>query len=946
MFIVFSIIITKLVMVQVVESDTYKDEANKKAVTELQDYAPRGKITDCTGHLEFASTKQSYILEYIDSDEGRLKYIDTMDKVYKILEDNGETVKDDFGIKLNPMRFDFNVQEEDPKKAAQITSAKQKRFLIDHGFQDTILRKMLKTKDEKKKLDEYLKDNSKIPTDLKKKINTKLMAITPKDAFKTLWDKFVSEYVDAYVGNMGIKDKDKKKAKKAEISKKINKKYATDEAKRKLIITWDTATMQSYTAFKPVTIASNIKKDTAFTILERLNELPGIDVTTQPIRTYPYGELGSAFLGYISKITSDDQGTYAEKGYDVNSDYIGISGIESAFESRLKGSKGSKIVKLNSNGRIIEELGKKEPSQGQTIKLTIDGDLQYVSEKALDDVMKKMQQAGQNPYEDLNTTNATRGAIVVENVKTGAILSMASRPGYDPSMFTSGGLSKELYNKYFNPDLEAMGKSYIESRGLLSQWPGMTLQQVLDTLFPVDTSIKGNKTIRSDTYDIFPKPFMNYATQSVNPPGSTFKPMTAISGLESGAINQYFTVDDEKQFIDETGRVTKFPAEPANHIVNVTKALEVSSNPFFMTVGQRLRQVEKTNDVLAKYSWKFGLGYDPSVSNIKGTGIEIAESHGQVYNTATLKGFKAQEAVWNIMTMLKNGKTDGNASFTPINLYSDDNDSDAVKNLKAKFKQDIIANIKNKDDTSTKAYTDALRQSNKLEIDTLTQLIGLDPKYKGKTFTDSDLNIIKNALNQMKYTAHLNTDYVYSYELYNSCIGQGISAFTPLELCNYLSTIVNGGTRYKAHLVDSILDANGKEIEKEKPVVYENTGISKNTIELVKEGMHDVTSGNAGTATAAFVGFPIPNGGKTGTATYKTDQDKYGRAAYAEYIGFAPYDDPEIAVCVVVFDGGHGGDVATAARAVYEQYFKQELKEKYPDYVPIFNYGTPTATNK
>ena len=102
--------------------------------------------------------------------------------------------------------------------------------------------------------------------------------------------------------------------------------------------------------------------------------------------------------------------------------------------------------------------------------------------------------------------------------------------------------------------------------------------------------------------------------------------------------------------------------------------------------------------------------------------------------------------------------------------------------------------------------------------------------------------------------------------------------------------------------------------------------------------MRDVTNGGDGTARYAFQGFPISNGGKTGSATFSKLQDEYGRTAYGIYVGFAPYDNPEIAVCAVVFDGGHGGSVAPVARAIYEEYFKETLKRDYPNYVPAYNF--------
>ena len=101
--------------------------------------------------------------------------------------------------------------------------------------------------------------------------------------------------------------------------------------------------------------------------------------------------------------------------------------------------------------------------------------------------------------------------------------------------------------------------------------------------------------------------------------------------------------------------------------------------------------------------------------------------------------------------------------------------------------------------------------------------------------------------------------------MYDASIGQGMDQFTPIQMANYIATLVNGGTRYKVHLVDKFLDANGKVIEEVKPEVIEKTGVKPENIEAVKAGMAAVNE--KGTAAGAFSNFPIKTGGKTGTAS-------------------------------------------------------------------------------
>lgn len=93
-----------------------------------------------------------------------------------------------------------------------------------------------------------------------------------------------------------------------------------------------------------------------------------------------------------------------------------------------------------------------------------------------------------------------------------------------------------------------------------------------------------------------------------------------------------------------------------------------------------------------------------------------------------------------------------------------------------------------------------------------------------------------------------------------------------------------------------------------------------------------VNESDGGTASTTFVGFPIQTAGKTGTADVRENQTDFGRKPYAVYAGYAPQDDPQIAVVAVAFDGGHGTNMAPVIKSVYEQYFKDKILQLDPNY--------------
>ena len=149
-------------------------------------------------------------------------------------------------------------------------------------------------------------------------------------------------------------------------------------------------------------------------------------------------------------------------------------------------------------------------------------------------------------------------------------------------------------------------------------------------------------------------------------------------------------------------------------------------------------------------------------------------------------------------------------------------------------------------------------------------------------------------------------------------IGQSKHAYTPLQLNVYLSTIVNGGTRYRAHLLDSVRRFHSEEsILTEEPQVIETVTFSENTYDILMEAMGKVVSGSS-TLTYYFRDVPVRVGGKTGTA------ERGDGTSNALFCGFAPLDDPEIVVSCIIEKGEGGAYAAVPVSEVLEVYYKKK----------------------
>lgn len=152
-------------------------------------------------------------------------------------------------------------------------------------------------------------------------------------------------------------------------------------------------------------------------------------------------------------------------------------------------------------------------------------------------------------------------------------------------------------------------------------------------------------------------------------------------------------------------------------------------------------------------------------------------------------------------------------------------------------------------------------------------------------------------------------------DLIQSAIGQSDNLFTPVQLASFMSTVVNGGTRYEVHILKSVNDfATGEIIEEKQPKILDTIEISDHDLELVKRGMKSVVED--GTAASVFVGYPHSVGGKTGTAQRGFGTDN------AIFAGFAPYEDPEIVVSVVIEAGEHSYVATRVAKGVFDYYFE------------------------
>lgn len=180
----------------------------------------------------------------------------------------------------------------------------------------------------------------------------------------------------------------------------------------------------------------------------------------------------------------------------------------------------------------------------------------------------------------------------------------------------------------------------------------------------------------------------------------------------------------------------------------------------------------------------------------------------------------------------------------------------------------------------------------------------------------------------------------YLSDTLSAAIGQSFNNFTPIQMARYISMLANGGKAVDVSIVKSIIRADGSEVSQEEidnfvngklgteDTNVEDIEISEENLDVIREGMRGVTSEAGGTAYSTFADFDMDIAGKTGSAQVVVDGKE---EAHGWFAGFAPYDDPEIAVVVLIEKASSGGYTAATAKAIMEEYFGMNSEEVTED---------------
>lgn len=636
--------------------------------------------------------------------------------------------------------------------------------------------------------------------------------------------------------------------------------------------------LQRYKKYQPVTVAREINDEVIATVEENLDKFPGVSVETESMRVYEDGEIFSNIIGYIRQISDTELQEYSEYGY-TSGDIVGKTGIEKVMELELNGQDGKMLVEVDNMGRKISTLETEAPVSGDDVFLTIDKELQisaynYLKDALADAIITRLTSELEK---DVPVTLKQLFTSMIDSNNISVTEVMKAEDGYQKVL-------KDIILAH-DPDIDVTdSEDKTEAKQVLTNavdngtisYTTLIYVMIEQGVITADDNYKAR--IASGELTPFNVIIEKLESGDLEPAETGLEPCTGsvvVSDVNSGEVLALVT----------------YPSYDNNELVNTfnneyyNKLLEDPTTPL---VNRPLMQKKAPGSTLKMITAIAGLE----------TGVITLDT--QIRDKGVFKDAGTPYA--NCLIYSLNGSTHGyvdvshalevscNYFFYEVG-YQLGNDTENPRSLKGI--------------TILDEYYDAfgLNSPTGVEIGERAPSMA-SPSYKEE--------VIKwqNPEATSSQTAWTSGDTI------RAAIGQSVNSFSAASMNKYVATLANGGTRYKMHLLDKVKSSDGTVTEEVEETVENVLEIAPENLEAVYEGMLLVTQGSKGTLRTVFKDFPIDVAAKSGTA-----EENKNLSSHVWFVGFAPYDDPQIAVTVMIpFGDVTGSPAAVVARNVIGEY--------------------------
>lgn len=923
------VLVQRLFVMQIIKGQDYLNNFKMTIKKETTLKSTRGNIYDRNGNL-LAYNKLAYAVTIEDNFEsGRNKNALINNSIYsaiKIVESCGDTVSNDFNIVLSDHdQFEF-----------ALSGTKLTRFLADiYGH---------------KSMDD---------------LTTSERNSTPSEVIMYLCDskKYgIGHTVIDINGDSKFVPMDG---------------YSKEDILKIITVRYQMST-NSYQKYLSTIIADDVNENTVAAIKENSDILQGVGIEVNTLRQYNDTQYFAHIIGYTGNASPEDLAELSSSSHDYNgADMVGKSGIEKSMEEYLQGQKGKDVIYVDNMGKIIETVSHVDPKSGNDVYLSIDSDLQKAVYNMLEQklagilVSKIINMKEYNndvvksslmmiPIDDVYYALVNNNVIDIDHMG-GKNAQVYEKIVYDAFLAKQASVMEALRQELFTDktpyrelsDEMKVYQSYIVSR-LMSQSSGILVSDLIDREDSTYINWTTNETISlneylhyclasnwmdvtkfhlqsqySDSEEVY-KQLVDYViddlSQNTGFSKKMFKYMIAnneISGKQLCMIlyeQKVIIGSASEKALLESGAKT-----PYEFIINKISNLEIT--PAMLALDPCSGSCVVTNtkgELLALVTYP---GYD---NNRFANSIDadyyaklLSDLASPLYNNATQQmtapgsTFKPCSAACALEEGVVNPgetiKCEGVFEYFDVEktcwVYPG-----AHGNL------DVIGAIGNScncffyevgfrlaTNTHTSSYDE---QMGLLRLQKYADLFGLTTK--------TGIEMEENA---PKFSDELPVD---------SAIGQGSHNYTTVGLSRYVTTIATKGTCYNYTLINKIVTPDGSIIVSGAPEIKNSVVFADSTWSQIYTGMRQVVQ-----KAAAFRDFPIAVAGKTGTA-----QTSKSRTNHAVFIGFAPYEDPEITVATRIAYGYTSANAAQLSKDVLSYYFKVE------DAAELVNGIADEATNE
>ncbi len=725
--------------------------------------------------------------------------------------------------------------------------------------------------------------------------------------------------------------------------------------------------LNSYQKYVSVVISKNISNETMVAINENKADIPGVGVEERNIRRYKDSTYYAPIIGYTGTISTEELEEKNEDGNDyVASDVVGKAGIEAAEEKELQGKRGEQKIFVDSTGKVLSTISKKDSTAGNDVYLSIDSKLQKAAYKLLEKKIASIllseivnhdvkEKTDDSDDDEINLIPAKK---VISQLITNNVVSI---PTIDKKSTSNEKEFSKEYNSSLNRTLKKLERQLKNKHALKYNSLSREFKDYNDYIYDM---LKNNSVLLTSSIDTENEVYQKYIA------GKTSTNKFLYEAIRKNWINvEALKVNEEYLSADETFDVlveyiintfrkdTTFGKKVVEYRVadGTINACEI----LLLLYDQEVFEMNKSwYSALQKHDSYIAYTFiKKQIKNMKITPAQIAldpcsgsvvvtdPNNGQVkamvtypsYDNNMLSGSVDPEywakLVDDKSDPLYNRSTQGltapGSTFKMVtSMTALENDKVAVSetvNAKGKFKK-----IK----PSPKCWyyphvhgkiniIEAIAQSCNYFFYEMGYRLGkVNKKYDStvglakleKYATKLGLNM-KSGVEITESKPHFSTE-----SSVHSAIGQGSNAYSPIQLSRYISTLANGGTNYKLSLINKIASSNGKTVAKNKAVVKNNVGGQQSTWDAIKTGMRKVVTD--GTVKKYFKDTKIKIAGKSGTA-----QENKKRNSHALFVAYAPFNKPKISCTAVIPYGNSSHDSAELAKNVI-QYYYGELKEK------------------